>query len=81
MFTPKIRYDKKSSIETNVRAVINMVNFLLKEMTAGRVITSQKDIIETQESVSANNQLIADYSSDLLYEICLLQLGITDDEV
>ena len=50
MFTPKLEYNKKIGIVANLKAVINWTNFLLQEMTAGRVINSQTDISELKKT-------------------------------
>ena len=45
-FKPQVRYNPKLSMDDNVKAVINWLNFLLREMSVGRVPQNQKDTLE-----------------------------------
>ena len=36
-FKPEIKYNKSLSIEDNIKAIVNLLNFCLREMTVGRV--------------------------------------------
>ena len=37
IFKPEIKYNKSLSVEDNIKAIVNWLNFCLREMTVGRV--------------------------------------------
>lgn len=65
-FTPQIKYNPSLSMEDNLKAVVNWVNFLLREMTAGRVPQTKK---ETQEL--ANHSAEQDAALALTDEVAI----------
>ena len=36
-FNPKIKYNPSISVEDNIKAIVNWLNFCMREMTVGRV--------------------------------------------
>ena len=83
VFTPKLEYDKKASIITNLKAIINWTNFLLQEMTVGRVINTQNKtseldtaFTETKENVTVNDECIMELANLLsTQEECIMELA------
>lgn len=69
-FNPKIRYNPSISMEDNLKAIINWLNFALREMTVGRVPQNKKDADHTAESVTALEEALAqtDETAIALYE-------------
>ena len=42
-YKPQISYNPKLSLDDNLKAITNWLNFLLREMSVGRVSRTQKD--------------------------------------
>jgi len=52
-FNPKIRYNPSLSVEENLTAIVNWLNFSLQEMTVGRVPQNKEEMEHTAEVVIA----------------------------
>lgn len=52
-FTPQLKFNSDKPVEDVIPALVNMVNFLLREMTAGRVFNGQEQITQTSNVLRA----------------------------
>lgn len=52
-FDPNIQYNENVSFEDNMKAMMNFLNFVVREMTVGRVKTAQEDILKTENTTTA----------------------------
>lgn len=52
-FNPKVRYNPSLSVEENLTAIVNWLNFSLQEITIGRVPKNKEEMEHTAEVVIA----------------------------
>ena len=69
-FKPQLKYNSSLSTEDNLKAIINWLNFLLREMTTGRVLqTKEETQALAQHSAEHDEALaIADETAIELFE-------------
>lgn len=80
-FNPNIKYDNNLSVKENVKAMINWLNFVCKEMTIGRVVLLQEKSSELETENETLKATQEENDADLLYQVCLLQLGVTEEDL
>lgn len=72
-FKPQINYNSKLPAEDSLKAIVNWVNFLLREMTVGRV-TDKAERSEVQAVQDETDALLVDQE----YRLTLLELGLIE---
>ena len=79
-FKPEIKYNKALSVEDNIKAIVNWLNFCLREMTVGRVPgnkeTLEKSLGEAKTEQADTNALTLELAADHEERLCLIELGI-----
>lgn len=82
-FKPEIKYNKALSIEDNIKAIANWLNFCLREMTVGRVPTEThaRQTADTENREALEQALAgADETAISLYEAQEVQETINDQQ-
>ena len=74
-FKPEIKYNKALSIEDNIKAIVNWLNFCLREMTVGRVPSETND---RQSADTKNREAVEQSLTDLYLDGIQAQQDITD---
>ena len=74
-FKPQLKYNSSLSTEDNLKAIINWLNFLLREMTTGRVPQNKEDTTAlARRSAEQDEALaIADETAIELFETQMTQ--------
>lgn len=74
-YNPQVNYNRKLSLEDNLKAVTNWLNFLLREMSVGRVPQNQKETQNIkQHQVEQDEALaLADETAIELFEAQIAQ--------
>ena len=57
-FNPNLKYNDKLSTEENLKATINWMNFLLREMTVGRVPNNKADLQHEAERIEESANIV-----------------------
>lgn len=74
-FKPEIKYNKSLSIEDNIKAIVNWLNFCLREMTVGRVPSEAN---ARQAADTENREAVEQSLTDLYLDGIQAQQDITD---
>lgn len=76
IFVPQIKYNSNLSAEENLMAVINWQNFLLREMTAGRVPQNRDNAKNDNDVLAAaqadTDALVVDHE----LRLTMVELGV-----
>ena len=83
-YKPQVTYNPKLSLDDNLRAVTNWLNFLLREMSAGRVPRNQRDTQALQQHQLEQDEVLAlaDETAIELFEAQMAQedINMAQDE-
>ena len=83
-YKPQVAYNPKLSLEDNLKAMTNWLNFLLREMSVGRVPQNKKDTqaIQLHQQEQDEALALADETSISLFEAQLEQeeINMAQDE-
>lgn len=74
-FKPEIKYNKVLPVEDNIKAIVNWLNFCLREMTVGRV-PSETNARQTADT--ENREAVEQSLTDLYLDGIQAQQDITD---
>ena len=77
-FKPEIKYNKALSIEDNIKAIVNWLNFCLREMTVGRV-PSETNARQTADT--ENREAVEQAITDLYLDGIQAQQDLTDLQI
>lgn len=74
-YKPQVTYNPRLPLEDNLKALTNWLNFLLREMSVGRVPQNQKDtqIIKQHQMEQDEALAMADETAIELYEANMSQ--------
>lgn len=74
-FKPQVRYNPSLSMEDNLKAITNWMNFLLREMSVGRVPQNQKETKSIQLHQMEQDETLAlvDETAIELFENQMIQ--------
>ena len=83
-YKPQVNYNPKLSLDDNMKAMTNWLNFLLREMSVGRVPQNKKDTQAIQQHQMEQDEALAlaDETSISLFEAQLEQeeINMAQDE-
>ena len=72
---PEIKYNKSLSTEENIKAIVNWLNFCLREMTVGRV---HSETAARAAADAENREAVEQSLTDLYLDGIQAQQDITD---
>ena len=77
-YKPQISYNPKLSLDDNLKAITNWLNFLLREMSVGGVPRTQKDTHSIRQHQQEQDEALAlaDETSISLFEAQMAQEAI-----
>ena len=81
-FNPNIKYNPALSVEENLKATMNWLDFVLREMTVGRVPLASEEVDKMAERVTTTEVALAE-SDEIaieLYEANLAQEAINAEQ-
>ena len=75
-FKPEIKFNPKISADENLKAIINFLNFCLREMTVGRV-PMNKEMLESSLNEAKETEAMAlELAADHEARLCKIELGV-----